>query len=124
MALRLNEFSEGIAAFYTDLGNLMHDVIVLSMTEFGRSAEENGSRGTDHGNASTWHVIGKSIQGGIYTGARGWPGLRPEQLDRGRYLAHTVDFRDVMAEVLTQHLTSQELASVLPGHHYTPVGFL
>jgi uncharacterized protein (DUF1501 family) len=114
-------FASSLAAFYTDLGSRMNDVMVLTMTEFGRTAAENGSGGTDHGNASTWFVMGKSVQGGIY-GA--WPGLLPEQLYLGRYLKHTIDFRNVFGEILSQHLGSTSLSLILPGHTYQPVGFL
>ena len=118
---RFQEFAKGIAAFYTDLGGRMNDVVILTMTEFGRTAAENGSKGTDHGNASTWFVIGKSVQGGIY-GV--WPGLRTEQLYLGRYLKHNIDFRNVFGEVLTQHLGNTSLNLVFPGYAYQPVGFL
>ncbi len=115
------DFAQGISALYTDLGQQMDDVIILTMTEFGRTAKENASKGTDHGHASTWFAIGGGIKGGIYGD---WPGLSPTQLYLGRYLDHTVDFRDVMAEVLTRHLSNNNLATVLPGHTYTPIGFL
>ncbi len=123
-ARRLKEFSDGIAAFYTDLGAQMNDVVLLTMTEFGRTAAENASGGTDHGNAAVWYVIGKSVQGGIHMGAAGWPGLAEAQLLNGRYLAHTLDYRDVLAEVLNKHLNNNNLAALLPGHVYKPIGFL
>jgi len=116
------EFAGAIAALYQDLGTLMSDVSILTMTEFGRTAGENGSFGTDHGNASTWFVISQSLTGGIYLGG-GWPGLLPEQLHENRDLAHTVDYRDVMGEVISLHLGNNDLAAVLPGHTYSPVGF-
>ncbi len=117
------EFAESIAAFYQDLGAQMSDVMVLTMTEFGRSAKENASKGTDHGNASTWFVISKSLNGGIYLGT-GWPGLATEQLYNDRFLAHTVDYRDVLGEVISLHLGNNDLATVIPGHSYNPVGFI
>ncbi len=115
------EFAQGISALYNDLGQLMDDVIILTMTEFGRTVKENASKGTDHGHASAWFAIGGGIRGGIYGD---WPGLSPTQLYLGRYLDHTVDFRDVMAEVLTRHLLNSDLETVLPGHTYSPIGFL
>lgn len=121
---RLKEFGDGIAAMYTDLGTRMNDVIILTMTEFGRTAKENGSGGTDHGNAASWFAVGQSINGGIHLGNQGWPGLAEDQLYRQRYLAHTVDYRDVFGDILTQHLGSNALGSILPGHSYTPVGIL
>lgn len=115
------EFAQGIGALYTDLGQRMENVIILTMTEFGRTAKENANGGTDHGNAGAWFAIGGGINGGIYGD---WPGLSPTQLYLGRYVDHTVDFRDVMAEVLTRHLSNSNLEAVLPGHTYTPIGFL
>jgi uncharacterized protein (DUF1501 family) len=118
---RLQEFAAGIGAFYTDLGDLMENVLLLTMTEFGRTARENGSRGTDHGNAGAWFALGARVKGGIYGD---WPGLAPENLYRGRYLAQSLDFRDVMAEVVARHFGDSELAGIFPDHQYQPVGFL
>ena len=111
----LKNFADGIAAFCLDLGTTMQNVLVLTMTEFGRTAEENGSGGTDHGNASAWFAVGGRVKGGIYGT---WPGLAKEKLYLQRYLAHSVDFRDIFAEVLSKHLASNALAQILPG--YTP----
>ena len=101
----------------------MNDVVLLTMTEFGRTARENASGGTDHGNAATWFVMGAAVNGGIYLGS-GWPGLAPLQLREDRDLAHTIDYRDVYGEVIARHLGNNNLATVLPGHTYSPVGFL
>lgn len=120
-ARRFADFADSLAAFYHDLGAQMQDVLVLTMTEFGRTAKENGSKGTDHGNASAWFAMGKSLTGGIYGT---WPGLQEGQLYRGRYLSHTVDYRDVLGEVLTGHLGNAALDYLLPAHAYQPVGFL
>lgn len=111
----LKNFSDGIAAFCLDMGTTMQNVLVLTMTEFGRTAGENGSGGTDHGNASAWFAVGGRVKGGIYGT---WPGLAKEKLYLQRYLAHSVDFRDIFAEVLSKHLASNALAQILPG--YTP----
>ncbi|MFK5984859.1 MAG: DUF1501 domain-containing protein [Pseudomonadota bacterium] len=120
-ANRLNNFSSGIHALYHDLGQNMDDVVILTMTEFGRTAKQNASAGTDHGNASSWFVIGNSVRGGIYGD---WPGLQTEQLYRERYLAHNIEYTDVFAEVLVNHLQNTNLSSVLPGQNYQPIGFL
>jgi uncharacterized protein (DUF1501 family) len=120
-ARRHVEFGNAIAAFWRDLGTRMSDVVVLTMTEFGRTAEENGSHGTDHGHAAAWFVVGGSITPGIY-GA--WPGLAANQLLFGRYLDHSVDYRDVMGEVLLQHLGNTDLGPIFPNHAHVPVGFL
>lgn len=120
-ARRHQDFAAGIAALYADLGARIADVTILTMTEFGRTSAENGSFGTDHGNAAAWFVAGGAVRGGLYGS---WPGLAGDQLSRGRYLAHTVDFRDVMGDVLTRHLGSSDLASILPGHAYRPLGII
>ncbi|MCK6554510.1 DUF1501 domain-containing protein [Candidatus Binatia bacterium] len=118
---RHQDFARGIAALYADLGPMMQDVVVLTMTEFGRTARENDNRGTDHGHAGAWFVAGHAVRGGMY-GA--WPGLGTAQMVRGRYLDHSLDFRDVMGDVLTRHMGNTDLATLLPGHTYTPVGFM
>ncbi len=120
-ASRIEELSNGLTAFYKDLGDRSGDVLTLTMTEFGRTVRENASRGTDHGNASTWMAIGGLVKGGIYGK---WPGLKPEKLYLGRYLAYSVDFRNVLAEVLLRHLGCQDVAAILPDFAPKPLGFL
>lgn len=120
-ARSLSNFGNGIGAFYRDLGSSMKHVVVVTCTEFGRTAAENASRGTDHGGASTWFVIGKSLNGGIHGN---WPGLAPEQLQVGRQLRFTVDYRNVLGEILRRHLGSGSLQDIFPGHRYRPVGFM
>jgi uncharacterized protein (DUF1501 family) len=118
----LQTFAAGIAALVTDLGAArMRDVVILSMTEFGRTAAVNDSLGTDHGHAAAWFVAGGSVLGGIY-GV--WPGLSAQKLERGRYLDHSIDFRDVLGDIVTRHLGNSNLAIVLPGHSYQPVGVM
>jgi uncharacterized protein (DUF1501 family) len=109
---RLREFGEGLNAFYRDLGDRMRNVVVLTMTEFGRSIRQNGSGGTDHGHASALFVMGGPVKGGKVYGK--WPGLAREQLFEGRDLALTTDFRDVFAEVLKKHLHAADTAKVFP----------
>ncbi len=123
LSRRLQEFSDGIAALVTDLGTKMDDVVIVTMTEFGRTSQENGSLGTDHGNAASWFVLGNTIQGGIYLNG-GWPGLATEDLYQERYLASTIDYRDIYADILFNHLGQSEadLASLLPGHSYNSLG--
>ncbi len=120
----LQGFSEGIAALVTDLGTKMDDVVIVTMTEFGRTSQENGSMGTDHGNAASWFVVGNTIQGGIYLNEQGWPGLAEEDLYQGRYLASTTDYRDIYGDILFNHLNQSEtnLASLLPGHNFNSLG--
>ncbi|MBI3694752.1 MAG: DUF1501 domain-containing protein [Acidobacteria bacterium] len=110
----LRQFGQGLSAFYQDLGDRMEDVVVLTMSEFGRTVKENGSAGTDHGHANVMFVAGGSVQGGKVYGQ--WPGLAKEQLYEGRDLAVTTDFRDVFAELLTGHLGCQKPEAVFPGY--------
>jgi uncharacterized protein (DUF1501 family) len=77
----LRDFANLIAAFTTDLGKRMDDVVLLTMSEFGRTARENGSRGTDHGHGNAMLVFGNSVKGGTVYG--NWKGLRNDQLNEG-----------------------------------------
>ncbi|HMF58414.1 MAG TPA: DUF1501 domain-containing protein [Pyrinomonadaceae bacterium] len=115
LALRLREFSQGIAALTTDLGQQrMDDIVILTMSEFGRTARENGNRGTDHGHANAMFVFGNSVRGGKVYGQ--WPGLKSDQLYEGRDLNLTTDFRDVFGEVAQRHLGTSSLQKVFPGY--------
>lgn len=116
---RLSELSQGIGALYQDLGTAMDNVSVVVGTEFGRTSEENGSQGTDHGFAAAWLVAGGGVNGGIYGS---WPGLEQDQLQNGRYLAMSTDYRDIYGDVLSQFLGNTDIASVLPGHSYQSLG--
>jgi uncharacterized protein (DUF1501 family) len=109
----LNQFSNAIAAFCQDLGDRMEDVVIVTMSEFGRTVEENGAGGTDHGHGSLMMVLGGPVQGGKIYGE--WPGLEKEQLFEGRDLAVTTDFRTVLSEVIRGHLGRNDLSSVFPG---------
>jgi len=110
---RLREYGEGLGAFYRDLGDKMRNVVVLTMTEFGRSIKQNGSGGTDHGHASALFVMGGPVKGRKVYGK--WPGLATDQLYEGRDLALTTDFRDVFTEILKQHMRAADTARVFPG---------
>ena len=118
LAARLNDFSRSIAALVTDLGDRMEDIVILSMSEFGRMVRQNGNGGTDHGHAGAMFVIGGSVRGGKVHGT--WPGLEREQLYEGRDLALTTDFRAVFADVLSKHLGATNLAPVFPGYAGKP----
>jgi len=113
LANQLSEFGRGLAAFYKDMGDRMADVAVVTMSEFGRTAKENGTRGTDHGHANVMFVMGGNIQGGIHGE---WPGLQPEQLYENRDLNVTTDFRDVLSELVSNHLGNRRLSAVFPGY--------
>jgi len=117
----LQQFSNGIAALYADLGQRMDDVVILTMSEFGRTVRENGNRGTDHGHANAMFVVGNSVRGGKVYGQ--WPGLKNDQLYEGRDLALTTDFRDVFGEIASQHLGAANLQWVFPGYQTTAAKF-
>lgn len=119
----LSQLSEAITAFYTDLGSAASGVLTLAMTEFGRTVAENGSGGTDHGNASTWLAVGPMVNHGIHS-VGGWPGLGSTQLDQGRYLAQSTDYRDIYGEILTRHLGVINPSSLLAGYAPLTVGLL
>jgi uncharacterized protein (DUF1501 family) len=119
LANLLGQFAQGLYALVTDLGPArMQDVLVLTMSEFGRTARQNGTGGTDHGHANAMLVIGGAVRGGKVYGQ--WPGLKDEQLNEGRDLALTTDFRDVFGEVASKHLGAVDLKKVFPG--YAPEG--
>lgn len=98
LANRLAELGDALAAFATDLGPKLNDVVVVTMTEFGRTARENGTRGTDHGTASASFVLGGGVKGGRVVAQ--WPGLSASKLFENRDLAVTTDLRSVLAEAI------------------------
>jgi uncharacterized protein (DUF1501 family) len=112
MANVLRDFSQSLSAFWIDLGDLADDTVIVTMSEFGRTARENGNRGTDHGHANVMFVLGGRVQGGRVYGQ--WPGLDPSQLYEGRDLALTTDFRRVLGEAVARHLGNDQLAQVFP----------
>lgn len=123
IANRLSDFASGIAAFARDLGDRMADVVLVTMSEFGRTVRENGGRGTDHGHGNAMLVLGGSVKGGKVYGR--WPGLDAEHLWQRRDLAITTDFRDVFAEVVARHLNAGDVSRIFPGYVYKqPVGFM
>jgi uncharacterized protein (DUF1501 family) len=123
LANRLTDFAQSIAALVTDLGDRMENVVILTMSEFGRMARENGNGGTDHGHAGAMFAIGGPVKGGQVHGK--WPGLAPEQLYEGRDLALTTDFRAVFSEIARTHLGATKLDAVFPGYSaHATVGVL
>ncbi len=122
LANLLRDLGQGIAAFHQDLGDRMGDIVFVSMSEFGRTAHENGNRGTDHGHANCMFVMGGDVKGGkVYTR---WPGLSEEHLNQGRDLAVTTDYRSVLGEIISTHLGDQDLNKVFPGYANDPRQFL
>jgi uncharacterized protein (DUF1501 family) len=119
----LRQFSSAIAAFCRDMGDRMEDIVLVTMSEFGRTVEENGNGGTDHGHGSLMMALGGAVQGGKIFGR--WPGLEKEQLYEGRDLAVTTDFRAVLSELVRGHLGQNDLSVVFPGFQLgTPLGLL
>jgi uncharacterized protein (DUF1501 family) len=116
IANRLDDFASGIAALAQDLGDRMADTIILTMSEFGRTVAENGTRGTDHGHGNAMIVVGGNVKGGEIYGK--WPGLGVNDRFEGRDLAITTDFRDVFGEVVMRHLGADDAtaARVFPGY--------
>ena len=123
LATRLDDLARGLAALVRDLGDRMQDVVVLTMSEFGRAVVENGSRGTDHGHGNAMMILGAGVRGGKVYGR--WPGLAPEQRYEGRDLSVTTDFRSVFSEVVRGHLGLKDTSGVFPGFvNQTALGFL
>jgi uncharacterized protein (DUF1501 family) len=117
------QLTSALTAFCNDMGDRMEDIVLVTMSEFGRTAQENGNSGTDHGHGSVMFVLGGPIRGGKVYGK--WPGLEKEQLYEGRDLAVTTDFRAVLSELLAGHLGTQNLAQVFPGFQAgQPLGLL
>jgi uncharacterized protein (DUF1501 family) len=108
----LRDFAQALHAFWRDLGDRLDEVVVVTLSEFGRTAGENGNRGTDHGHAGVMFVYGGPVRGGKIYGE--WPGLEPEQLYERRDLALTTDFRDVLGELVARHLGNSRLDAVFP----------
>jgi uncharacterized protein (DUF1501 family) len=118
----LKDLGQGIAAFHQDMGDRMGDVIFVSMSEFGRTAHENGNRGTDHGHANCMFVMGGGIKGGkVYSR---WPGMSDGELYEGRDLAVTTDYRSVLGEIISKHLGDRDIKTVFPGFANDPHQYL
>jgi uncharacterized protein (DUF1501 family) len=113
LANLLREFGEALAAFSQDMGDRMADITVVTMSEFGRTAKENGDRGTDHGHANVMFVMGGGVRGGKVYGD--WPGLQAEQLYEGRDLNVTTDFRTILSELVCKRMGNYDLSHVFPG---------
>jgi uncharacterized protein (DUF1501 family) len=121
LANLLRDFGASIAALATDLGKKMDDVIILTMSEFGRTARQNGSGGTDHGHGNAMFVLGNSVKGGKIYGD--WKGLSNANLNEGRDLAVTTDFRDVFGEIAYKHLGSRDLKKLFPNYSTSEKNF-
>jgi uncharacterized protein (DUF1501 family) len=122
LANRLKEFSESIAAFWNDMGDDAENITLVTMSEFGRTAKQNGTGGTDHGHANVMFVLGGQVKGGKIYGK--WPGLNNDQLNEGRDLKVTTDFRNVLAEAAYTSLGARNLEAIFPNAPVQPQTFL
>ena len=122
LANRLRDLSASIAAFWRDMGDDAENITLVTMSEFGRTARENGTGGTDHGHANVMFVLGGRIHGGKVYGQ--WPGLDNDQLNQGRDLALTTDYRQVLGELVSTTLHAGDLGLVFPGANIAPNRFL
>ena len=122
LSQRLRDFSNSIAAFWRDLGDDAENITVVTMSEFGRTAHENGTGGTDHGHANAMFVLGGNVKGGKVYGK--WPGLNNDQLNEGRDLALTTDYRQVLGEVVTKTIGASNMDLVFPGARISAESFL
>ncbi len=122
LANRLSDFSLSVAAFWRDMGDDNGNITLVTMSEFGRTAHENGTGGTDHGHANAMFVLGGNVKGGKVYGR--WPGLDNEQLNEGRDLVLTTDYRNVLGEVVSQTLGASNMEVVFPGAQLAPSRFL
>ena len=107
------DFSNSLAAFYADVISTGYSVTVVSVSEFGRNVRENGSSGTDHGRGTTMFAIGKGIKGGRVL-TKNWPGLARENLEAGQDLKVTLDYRDILSEIVQNRLGNTNLGFVFP----------
>ena len=112
LARNLKDFSDCIAAFWKDMGAYQDEVTVMTMTEFGRTAHQNGTGGTDHGRASCLFVLGNDVQGGkVYHNIKS---LAKEDLEDGRDLPVSTDFRSVFSAVADGHLKISDNKKLFP----------
>lgn len=125
---QLQNLGDALAAFCKDLGDRLNDTLVLTLSDFGRTAAENGTAGTDHGWANAMLAIGGPVAAAGGGSKRKvltkWPGLAEDQLYQKRDLLHTTDFRDVLAEVTRVHLGNANLEKILPQHQFESVGLI
>jgi len=117
----MQDFSNSLAAFYADVIATGYSVTVVAVSEFGRNVRENGSQGTDHGRGTVMFAMGKGIAGGRVI-TKNWPGLARENLESGQDLKVTVDYRDILAEIVQKRLANPNLSFVFPSWTPTMLG--
>ena len=102
LANRLNPLGVGLANLAQQLGPMFDDTTIVVMSEFGRTAKQNGNNGTDHGHGNVMWVLGGKVNGGkVYAD---WQGMEESRLHEGRDLPVTTDFRQVLAQIAERHL--------------------
>lgn len=112
LARNLKDFSDSIAAFWKDMDAHQDEVTLMTMTEFGRTAHQNGTGGTDHGRASCLFVLGNDVAGGkVYNNIKS---LAIQDLEDGRDLPVTTDFRSVFSAVADSHLKINDDKKLFP----------
>ncbi len=119
MARLLDDLTRALEAFYLDLLGYLDDYVLVCLSEFGRHVKANGSAGTDHGHGNAMFVMGGGVNGGQVIAD--WPGLGVVDLDQGD-LAITIDYRDIVGEVLLEKLGVTNLSAVFPQYPYTQRG--
>jgi uncharacterized protein (DUF1501 family) len=121
MARLLADLSKAVEAFYLDMAAYVDEYVMLGITEFGRHMRQNASAGFDHGHGSCLFVMGGHVNGGQVWAD--WPGTHAGDLDNGD-LAITLDYRDVVGEILKKRMGITDLSVILPTHVYVDHGFL
>lgn len=121
-ARNVEDLSKCIVAFWTDLGQYQDDVTLMTMTEFGRTVHQNGTGGTDHGRASCNFILGNDVNGGIVHGDI--KSLVVENLEDGRDLPVTTDFRSVFSEVADKHLKINNDKVLFPDWNGNKIGVM
>jgi uncharacterized protein (DUF1501 family) len=121
-ARNANDLSNSIVAFWTDIEAYQDEVNVMTMTEFGRTVKQNGTGGTDHGRASCNFILGNDVNGGVVHG--NVQSLAVENLEDGRDLAVTSDFRSVFSEVADKHLKISNDKILFPGWNGSKIGVM
>jgi uncharacterized protein (DUF1501 family) len=114
LATMLKNVGDSLAAFAQDMGDGLSNVMVLVMTEFGRTCRENGNRGTDHGHGGLMLALGGAVKGGKVHGK--WTSLEDKDLYQARDLPVTTDFRDVFCEVLRSHMKFEPPKGFFPDY--------
>ena len=113
LANMLDDFSRSLEAFHLDMKGDSHGYTLVTQSEFGRRAAENGSAGTDHGHGNVMFVMGPSVNGGQAYGT--WPGLDRASLHQGRDLPVTTDYRSVLTEILVPQIGARAASATFPG---------